>query len=179
MLDTIEMENEIIMRNLRNKLDMNLFNLLKFDPEYHFYGDKDNKGYNFSIKNRKQSSYRIEFTFKVWYEDELDILRRYEKENDIENISDEDLDDILKRINDIKYVTIYGLYITPKNTGMGTRVVNCFLDELKKIGKIEEVYLHLGGLEAENFWSKLGFSKYKDYKKWIHLSGDLMVLKLK
>lgn len=179
MLDAIDMENEILMRNLRKKLDMNLFNLLKFDPKYYFYGNKENQGYNFYIKNRNQSLYRIEFTFKVWYEDELDILSRYEKENYIENISDEELDDILKRIKDIKYVTIYGLYITPKNTGMGTRVINCFLDELKKIGKIDEVYLHPDGLEAENFWSKLGFSKYRDYKKWIHLSGDLMVLKVK
>lgn len=179
MLDAIDMENEILMRNLRNKLDMNLFNLLKFDPKYYFYGNKENQGYNFYIKNRNQSLYRIEFTFKVWYEDELDILSRYEKENYTENISNEELDDILKRIKDIKYVTIYGLYITPKNTGMGTRVINCFLDELKKIGKIDEIYLHPDGLEAENFWSKLGFSKYRDYKKWIHLSGDLMVLKVK
>lgn len=179
MLDRIEVENENLMRNLRNKLDMKLFNLFKFDPEYYFYGDKDNDGYNFYIENKHQSSYQIEFTFKVCYEDLVDILNRYAKKNDISNMSDYELDYILDGIRDINHVSIYGLYIKPKNTGMGTKVVMCFLDELKKTGKIERVYLHPDGSDAERFWSRLGFTQYTKYEETIDLSGDKMFLDLK
>ncbi|WP_061309021.1 GNAT family N-acetyltransferase [Clostridium botulinum] len=182
MLDRIEVENENLMRNLRNELDIklfNLFNLFKFDPEYYFYGDKDNSGYNFYIKNKHQSSYQVEFTFKVCYEDQVDILNRYAKKNDIVNMSDYELDNIIDSIRDINHVIIYGLYISPKNTGMGTKVVNCFLDRVKKIGKIERIYLNPADSDAERFWNKLGFIQYRSYKETVDLLGDKMFLNLK
>ncbi|MBU3103670.1 hypothetical protein [Clostridium gasigenes] len=164
MVDSIELENERSMRNLRNKLDMDLFNLVGFDPEHCFYGNKNNGGYNFYNKRKIEkddSVYNIDFNFKVLYEDDLDILYRYEKENDIENISDKELGSILKNIKDIKYVVIYGLYITPKNTGMGNKFINCFIDNLKNVGKIEKVFLSPKGEDAERFWGSVGFVKDK------------------
>ena len=50
-----------------------------------------------------ESVYNIDFTFKILYEYTQDILSRYEKENDIENISDKELGMELNRIKDLKY----------------------------------------------------------------------------
>lgn len=163
MVYSNELENEHIMMKLRNNLDMKLFNLLGYDLEHHFYGDKNARGYTFYNKikvGKDKSIYNIDFTFKILYEESQDIIRRYEKEN----ISDEELDIELNRIKDIKYCAIFGLYITPQNTGMGSSVINCFIENLRKIEKIEKVFLSPKGKDAERFWSSLGFVKNDNRK---------------
>lgn len=157
----------------RNKLDMELFNLLGYDLEHIFCGNKKDDGYTFhnKIKEGKDKGvYNIDFTFKILYEDTQDILSRYKKDNDIENMSDAELDIELNKIKDIKYCVIYGLYITPKNTGMGSKLINCFIENLKKIDKIQKVLLTPNGPDAERFWARLGFVKNEGLR--ISLPGE-------
>lgn len=177
----IEIENTKLMRELRNDLDMSFYNNIGFNPQFYFHDYIGKNTYNFYMKNKintDKSIYSVELLFSIHYEDELDILYRYEKENDIENITEEKLDNILKKISDIKYVVIDGLYIKPTGTGMGTKLMNTFITRLRKIEKLEKVYLS-PKLGAIDFWNKIGFNESKCYSHPQNMIMHSMVLDLK
>lgn len=163
----IEDKNEHIMIELRNKLDMDFFNILGYDPEYKFHGNKKSRGYCFYITNKlskKDSIYNISFCFKIYYEDTYDILRRYEKTNDTEHLSDDDLEAILKYIQDIKYASIEALYINPTRTGLGSKIVQSLIARLGETGKIEKIFLEAASLGSAKFWNRHGFVDIIDYE---------------
>lgn len=162
----IEIENTKLMRELRNDLDMSFYKNIGFNPEFYFHDHAGKNTYSFYMKNKintDKSIYSIELSFSIHYEDKLDILYRYEKENDIENITEEKLDNILKKISDIKYLVIDWLDVNPTGIGMGTKLMNTFITRLRKIEKLEKVYLS-PKLGAVDFWNKIGFDKSKYYR---------------
>lgn len=158
-------KNDKLMRNLRNKLDMKIFDLIKFDPEFCFY-KSDNGRYDDEIKynfynkcklRSEKSIYSIDFGFSITGEDEVDILSKYERNNNISELTDKEIKEVIKNINDIRYVIINSLYIRPKHTGLGTMIIKMFIDEIKKIESLEKVYLSPKDDDAKRFWSKCGF----------------------
>lgn len=160
--------NDKLMRNIRNKLDMKIFDLVSYDPEFRFFKyDNEIKYnfYNYCKANREKSVYGVDFGFSITGEDEVDILRRYEKNNNTEDMTDDEVDEIIKNINDIKYVIINGLYIRPRYTGLGTKIVNMFIEELKKIEKLKSIYLIPKDTDAKRFWMKMGFREDMDFAR--------------
>lgn len=173
--------NEKLMIKLRNNLDVEFFKILGFDPEFKFNKSKVKEDFKFDIMVRSQkekSKYRVEFKFSVIYEHYKETLRRYKKTNGITVIPNNKIDNIIERFSDIKYVKIDALYITPKNTGLGTKLMNSFLKEISKIEKLDMIYLHPQDENARRFWEKIGFSNIDDTRKPIGLGFYEMFFKI-
>lgn len=144
----IEIENTKLMITLRNDLDMSFYDNIGFNPKFHFCKVIGKNMYRFYIKNnsnRDKSIYTVELVFSIHYDDDLDI----------------------------KYVLIQYLGITPKRTGMGTKLMNTFITKLRKIEKLKKVYLS-PKLDAIGFWNNIGFDESKDIK----ILGDLKMINL-
>lgn len=157
----IQLENNKLMEDLKDRLNNCIGNLVGFNPEYSFDVNKE-KGYSFYMKNNfkeGESEYNVSLRFKVYYEDDFSILNRCE--NKISYLSDDERNNIIRKNKDIKYIIIDWLGVSPKNTGMGTRIANCLLNNLKKVGKVEKVYLHPQDFSAKRFWFKVGFLNNK------------------
>lgn len=172
-----EQENYKLMINLRNKLDMYFYNVLRTDYEFGFRSSKKDKSYDFHIKrksNTNKNTHSIELTFTVFYEDVVDILNRYGKEHDTENISDEELDKILYEISDIKYVGIQALYIRPEGTGLGQKLIKEFIEIIRGIDKLEKIYLSPDGNYAKRFLKKIGFTQNDDFDVRINCDSNML-----
>lgn len=129
----IENANIKLIKKLQAELNSSLEKLLGFNPCYTI--SESSKGYVFSAttnNNKEKSIYNISFTFKVCYT---------EKE--------------------LNHIIIEWLGISPKNTGMGTKIIKSFLKEIEKVDKIKNVYLHPQGFDAKRFWRRLGFGNNK------------------
>jgi hypothetical protein len=186
MKDNIIIKNEKLIVDLRNKLDMDLFNIIKYDPEFKFYGSENKKEkYKFYISNRnnkkKKESIYTNVTFNFWlkYEEWGDVYRNYKDKFNSEHITDEEIDIIVKANQDIKYAYIDGLYVTPKNTGVGSKIIKCFIKRIEEIGEIKAIFLTPKSSQAEKFWHNHGFCDLKTCKDIDLADGYHKVLYLK
>ncbi|MCI5635443.1 MAG: hypothetical protein SO136_06235 [Sarcina ventriculi] len=162
------MSDYMKMINLRNKLDMDFYNILGYDPEFSFYGSKQEGEYSFYIPIFKcKGDYRIELNFKIYYEDKMILLDEYNKYNSLDEISDEKLEDLLTDMQNLANVRIDALYITPTGIGLGSKIVNALVNRLKEIDTLSSIYLYPADNMAEKFWAKQGFKHSReeiDYK---------------
>lgn len=168
---------------------MGMYNYLKYDAEFKFIGDKKQGAYRFYNKNKghKLNSTSFECIFSIHYEALADIYLRNIRKIDRKLYTDEEIDKIEMAFeekgakeSDINYATIEGLYINPRGTGIGTELMGNFIEELRKINKIEYVFLTPKNDDARRFWSKLGFVNVYVWKKSIQLmSTSIMALDLK
>lgn len=189
-MDNNEIINEKLMRELKNRLDMSMYNYLKYDTDFEFYGSKKDESYNFYNKSNlryEEKSIRLDLKFKVCYEQPYDIYCRDRNKIDTSrytedelNIIDDEIEKASYNKSDINYVIISGLYINPKGTGIGTKLMKIFIDELKEIDKLEYIFLHPRDERAEIFWSRLGFVNCYVFNKSIKdIDFGIMALDLR
>lgn len=176
-----EIYEEYLMKELRNRLTLHLSSVGEFNGKLILYGSKKDGKYIFYIRNNnvRKVKYNVDFNFSILYEDELDIIRKFEKDNDTRSMSDEEYDKKLYEIKELKYAVIDGLYINPKNTGFGTKFVNQFIDDIRKIKFIKSIYLMPKDAAAKKFWIKNGFVEDEFYERPHNLYDYNMMLNLR
>lgn len=60
-------------------------------------------------------------------------------------------------------IVITYLNITPTNTGIGRKVVSLFFNTVSQIFHYAKIYLHPKNMNAEHFWTMMGFHDVEDF----------------
>lgn len=182
-----EISEEYSIIKLRDKLTLCLFDEQVLKGKLNYSGTKRNGGFKFYISQKNsdiKNKYKVDFNFSIIYENELDISEKFERENDITNMSYEEYNEKLYDTKQLKYVVIDGLYIRPTNTGFGTKFIHEFIKEVKKIKSLDIMYLYPESSEDKRFWVRNGFIDCELFSNGIYdkpfgLSDYNMILKLR
>lgn len=122
-----------LMTRLQKQLNNKLSDIFLNNYHYSFFDNSQLNRYSFfieGIRDKKINPYDISYNFKIYY-DNLDI----------------------------NYAVIEWANVIPQETGVGTKLTSCFLEELRSLNKIKTVYLNPKNDKAEHFWRKNGFDK--------------------
>ena len=150
-----EQKDENQIKKLCDNLNIKIGKVLGFNPQFKCYGSKEQGGYLFYNKSRYyKSNLQFEFSFKIEYANQMGLIKEKEFNSDI---SDAKLDVKLYNRSYLFVVDIYSLQIDPKGKGIGTKVYNIFLEEIKSIKSIKKIMLYANNDKAINFWSKNRF----------------------
>ena len=88
------------------------------------------------------------------------------------SISDQDLDILLENRAELLWVRVEGLYVGPKRRGIGKFIVSEMITALKQHVPIKGIVLHPRDIDAEKFWTKMGFNEYRGQQ--LKIDGELM-----
>lgn len=181
-----ELENRRLMLQFKNNIDMKMYGFLKYDLELTMREHEE----VFSFYNKSKDkchSQQIDLQFNVYYEDYVDVYNRKIKQIDENSLTEEEFYKIAEEISnnakkesDLNYVVIDCLKINPRYNGIGSKLMEVFIEEVNKIKKIQYIFLGAKNDEARRFWEKFGFEEYTHCNKNIKLClYNAMVLDLK
>ncbi|GEM_PF-5031358 len=167
-----ELNDKNLISELCNQLNIDFFDILGFNPEFKFHGSFVNERFIVYADNRFNSKfkYSIEFMFSIHYLKQLDVLKKDELYS---KLTDQELCEIADERRTLTSIFIQYVGVSPPGHGVGTLLINSFLNRVKYICMFKKIYLTPQGIRAENFWRSVGFQDMviSDLKNKIYLGS--------
>lgn len=154
-------EDEKIIKEICEKLNKLVKNIVPIDPSFVYIGSKEKGYYSIYNKNTYGKNMELNLNFRLYYPDKKSFYYNTEakhlKSKDINKYID-------SKYNDSKflYAKIEWFSVNPTSKGIGSRLIIHFVEILKSIENIEFILLCPKNNTAENFWSTNKFVE-EDY----------------
>ncbi len=145
-------EDEKIIKDLCEKLDKLIRNIVYINPSFIYIGSKEKGYYSIYNQNNYGKNTELSLNFRLYYPDKNSFL--YHK--DIKYLKGKDLNKYIEykyNESNFLYVKIEWFSINPTGRGKGSRVISHFIDLLKTIDSIEFILLSPINNSAKRFWT--------------------------
>lgn len=149
-------KDEKIIADICKKLNELVKSMVHIDAIFVYIGSKEKGYYSIYNKNNYGKNMYLSLNFRLYYPDKKSFS--YDKE--AKHLKEKDFNKYVEyKYKDSKllYAKIEWFSVNPTDNGIGSRVINSFIDLLKSIEDIEFILLSPKNDNAKNFWIKNKF----------------------
>lgn len=170
-----KLRDEKRVKDICNKLNSIVRDILDIEPQFIYFGSKENGYYTIYNENKYDSEISIDLNFILHYLNKSLFL--YDKE--ARDLNDEEFEKYVEcKYNQSKLfcAEINWFSINPKRKGYGTKVISELINIINITESVEMILLHSKEDNSRAFWIKNNFREYNDYDKRLanHISDDMI-----
>lgn len=144
-----------LIKDLCTKLNNLIKSIMHIDPNFIYIVSKEKGYYSIYNENKYGKKIDISLNFRLYYPDKKSFY--FHKEG--KSLKEEDLNKLL-------YAEIEWFSINPRRNGIGSIIINQFINILKNIEEIEFILLTPKNNNARSFWYANNFID-EDYSVYL------------
>lgn len=153
-ISEIRGDDELI-KDLCTKLNNLIKSIIHIDPNFIYIGSKEKGYYSIYNENKYGKKIDVSLNFRLYYPDKKSFY--FNKE--AKSLNEEDLNKLL-------YAEIEWFSVNPRRKGIGSSIINQFINILKNIEEIEFILLTPKNNNARSFWYANNFIE-EDYSIYL------------